>query len=42
MAELDDLKRKLRARERTPGYRENAEEIRKRIEQLERGGAKED
>jgi hypothetical protein len=35
MTELETLKRKLKARERTAGYEANCEAIRKRIAELE-------
>ncbi len=35
MAAIDDLKAKLRAREGKPGFKENIEELRRRIAVLE-------
>ena len=35
MTELEDLKRKLAAREGKPGYRANAEALKQRIAELE-------
>ncbi len=35
MTELEDLKAKLKAREGKPGFAENVEEIKRRIEELE-------